>query len=178
MSELWKPIPGYAGYEASTLGNIRYVLRWKSPRVLKPSPHSRGYWKYGVSLSGKTVTRMGHRLVALAWVENPCGMPEINHIDGVKTNNAPTNLEWTNHAENAAHARKIGLYQVGDGHHNVRRSDAEVIGMHMAKMNGESTASIARRMGMSRSAAQSILKGKARKPIFELLAASQGRKGE
>jgi hypothetical protein len=52
-----------------------------------------------------------HRLVALAWIPNPHGLPEINHLDGVKANNDASNLEWCTTLENLQHARRMGLYR-------------------------------------------------------------------
>lgn len=51
-----------------------------------------------------------HRLVAEAYVPNPAGLCEVNHIDGNKRNNLASNLEWTNKSGNALHAYRIGLH--------------------------------------------------------------------
>ena len=50
-----------------------------------------------------------HRLVAHAYCANPRQAPEVNHIDGDKTNNLPTNLEWVTKSENHKHAYAKGL---------------------------------------------------------------------
>ena len=50
-----------------------------------------------------------HRLIALAFIPNPKNKPQVNHIDGVKTNCANSNLEWVTNLENATHTRKNGL---------------------------------------------------------------------
>jgi hypothetical protein len=56
-----------------------------------------------------TASAFPHRLVAQAFLSNPRGLPEINHIDAVKTNNHVSNLEWCSRLENMAHANRLGL---------------------------------------------------------------------
>lgn len=50
-----------------------------------------------------------HRIIAEMFIPNPKGLPQVNHIDGNKSNNCVENLEWTTQLENNRHAHKIGL---------------------------------------------------------------------
>lgn len=52
-----------------------------------------------------------HKLVANAFIENPNNLPEVNHIDCVRTNNCSKNLEWTTHIENVRHSAEKGNYK-------------------------------------------------------------------
>jgi hypothetical protein len=66
-----------------------------------------------------------HRLVALVFLENPYDLPEINHIDEVKTNNILNNLEWISSKDNKKHSllshrngwdlKKIRVRNIGAG---------------------------------------------------------------
>lgn len=52
-----------------------------------------------------------HRLVAKAFIPNPEGLPCVNHIDGDKTNNHVSNLEWCSYRDNTLHAMATGLHR-------------------------------------------------------------------
>lgn len=64
-----------------------------------------------LSDSGVNKTYYVHKLVAEAFIENPDGKLEVNHIDGVKTNNHMSNLEWVTSSENRIHAYETGLQE-------------------------------------------------------------------
>lgn len=53
--------------------------------------------------------RLVHRLVAIAFIDNPNNYRDVNHIDGNKENNRVDNLEWVTASQNAIHAYRLGL---------------------------------------------------------------------
>lgn len=113
MEEVWKAIPEFEGYyEASTLGRIRSVERIvKSGRgyrtalstILKPSIGEFGYEEVSLSMNNKKYMRRVNRLVAQTFIGNPDNLPQVNHIDGNKTNNCVENLEWCDGSYNMQH---------------------------------------------------------------------------
>lgn len=68
-----------------------------------------GYLKISIAI-GLEKSFKQHRVCAITWKPNPLNLPDVNHLDGIKTNNAQTNLEWTTHADNIRHGRKLGLW--------------------------------------------------------------------
>ncbi|WP_166484705.1 NUMOD1 domain-containing DNA-binding protein [Clostridium cuniculi] len=69
-----------------------------------------GYLQVKLKKNGKNYYKRVHRLVAEHFIENPNNLPQVNHIDGDKTNNNINNLEWTNNKANTKHGYDNNLY--------------------------------------------------------------------
>ena len=117
--ENWKDIIGYEGlYLVSDCGRIMSLPRtWVTGSntilshngcILKQCNLIHGY-KGVVLNNGKSKTFRVHRLVAMAFIENPENKKEVNHLDGNKANNIVENLEWATASENQFHSLKTGL---------------------------------------------------------------------
>lgn len=102
--ELWREWPQDPSIMVSNLG---YVVSCKrgEPYPLKVSHTNGGYQIVNASRPPQYV----HRLVAETWIDNPNHYPEVNHINGDKTDNRVENLEWVTHSENMRHAYRTGL---------------------------------------------------------------------
>lgn len=114
--ETWADILDFPDYQASCLGDIRNK---RSRELVIPHLDNRGYLKLSIRCSsGLLVAKHVHYFIALAFLGvRPKGL-EINHIDGVKTNNKLDNLEYITHAENCAHAAVLGLQKPRVGSKN------------------------------------------------------------
>jgi len=93
-------------YEIDQDGN---VFNLKTGRQKMPTLLPVGYYSLNLYINNVGHWRYIHRMVAEAYLENPDNKPEVNHIDGVKTNNTVSNLEWVTRQENSLHAYKLGL---------------------------------------------------------------------
>lgn len=133
--EIWKDIENYPNYQISNFGrvkskkritrvgikNVKKIIR--NEKILKPLKLTKGY--LGIRLydnNSNAKTFKIHRLVAQAFIPNPNNLPQVNHIDGDKTNNRIDNLEWCTCLENMNHSYNIGL------------RDKEKLKEHMSKV--------------------------------------------
>src|ERR1700690_1968550 len=96
--EVWRNIPGYRGYQASSLGQVRSVDRTLSDgrrvrgNLLSQSPDKDGYLR--VKIAGKPVAV--HILVLLAFHVRPEG----RHLTGNRQDNRQSKLAWGSHLDN------------------------------------------------------------------------------
>lgn len=108
--EKWKEVQDTNGkILVSNMGRVRSLLR--DDRILKSQSDKKGYQRISVTINSEKRTYKVHRLVAMAFVENPDGKTQVNHIDGNKKNNCASNLEWCSGKENCHHAIANGLWK-------------------------------------------------------------------
>lgn len=116
---IWKTIDEFPNYDINNLGQVRNN---KTGYIKKPSIGKRGYSVVSLQKDRKQYLKTIHRLIAKAFIDNPYNKPEINHIDGDKTNYSLDNLEWCTAQENNIHMRKTGLHK-SDGDKKVAQYD-------------------------------------------------------
>ena len=112
-NNIWKVVRGF-NYEVNTLGDVR---NYKTKRVLKPQLNSRGYYFVQLYKGGKIHSRLVHRLVARAFVNNPHKCKTVNHINLDKQNNCHTNLEWRTLKGNLKHRHAKHRYLTSNYEH-------------------------------------------------------------
>lgn len=169
MKEVWKSTE-FANYEVSNLGRIRNITTGK----LRKPQHRSGY--VIVNIKKKTVSL--HRAVAIAFLANPDGKTQVNHLDGNKDNNTVGNLEWTTQSENIRHGHATGLY---DKRFNRRRlSDSFITDLmkeYEPGVKGKSIKALSKKYELSEGTLRGrihkrikdITEGKPYQPTLELL---------
>jgi hypothetical protein len=171
MIEQWKPCPGFEGlYAVSDLGRVKRIATANGATagaILSGSPNPR-YLQVGLRKGGRTYFRSIHRLVAMAFVPNPQGLPEVHHVDENKLNNRADNLEWISIAKHRSlhpidhdHSKRVMPH--GEKHWATKVTDAEVIEIQEAYATGWATCqSLGERYGISKMQVSRIVKGTSR----------------
>lgn len=113
--EVFVMVPGYN--DRYLISNRGRIISLNSGSEMAQYVQKNGYAAVKLHTHNVKRTFLVHRLVASAFVPNPNGLAEVNHIDGDKLNNSADNLEWVTHSQNMRHSIEAGLYDpVGNGH--------------------------------------------------------------
>lgn len=110
MQEVWEDVIGYEQkYKVSNLGNVK-SLNYRGhgyEKNLKQRINNKGYVWYLLSKNKRTYPVLAHRLVAMAFIDNPENLPEVNHKDENPLNNSVENLEWCNSSYNVNYSLNL-----------------------------------------------------------------------
>lgn len=101
--EIWKQIEDFQNYEISNLGRVRSSNRIHTHFIMKQIVNKKGYYTVDLFIGkpGKRIQRFRvSRLVACAFIPNPDNLPQVDHINGDKSNNSVENLQWIDPKKN------------------------------------------------------------------------------
>lgn len=161
--EEWRDIPGWDGYQASSLGRVRsldkYVLRrnrageyraFVRGRVLSPAPHyKQRYMKVCIKgADGKPKTPYVHSLVCLAFHGRKPEGYDVAHSDGVKSNNRPDNLRWATRKDNCADKWAHGTMVRGERSPSAKRTEKDVLEIRRLLSLGLNQTQVAKIVGL------------------------------
>jgi hypothetical protein len=123
-----------------------------------------GYRRYVLSTIKDKKLGLEHRIFALCFIPNPEDKEQVNHIDGIKSNNSLSNLEWNTQSENMYHAYRTGLQKplIGENHGSAKLKDSEISLIFDMRKTGITQKAIGDHFGVSQKHISDILSGKYR----------------
>ncbi len=162
--EFWRKTQ-YDGYDVSTFGRVRsWWVRistrksdgtYGGTRALKADmPHllklgmGRGYFQVSMNRKGRRISKPVHRLVAAAFLPNPENLPQVNHINCIKSDSRLGNLERISRQGNMDHAVASGLILCGEAVSKAKATESLVRSIRQRKANGESVYRISKDVGL------------------------------
>lgn len=154
-----KQIEGTSNYFVTEDGRV-----FNQDKQVYLKPHWSGnrkrnnrYLIVSISIGGTISKRKIHRMVAQAFIENPNNYPQVNHIDGDRSNNKVSNLEWCNNSRNQLHAYDHNLHKSGEDHAQSKFSNDEVHNMRESRKAGMKMKDIASTFKVSLSHVREII---------------------
>jgi len=169
--EEWRPIPGAEGfYSVSNCGRVRSepldrrTAGRQRGRILSPACDSKGYQMFRICLPGQPSRKWKvHRAVALAFLGVPEPQQQVNHRNGIKTDNTVENLEYVSCQENIQHCWRTGLHGTkhctGENSANARLTEGDVRVIRQVYPD-QLLARLAKRFGISKQAVWHVVQRK------------------
>lgn len=174
-----KPIKGFEGlYEITDEGEIitlsrelptptsKYILKERRTKGYKDK---KGYLQFDFRRRGGKCVKV-HRLVAETFIPNPNKYSQVNHINGIKTDNRVCNLEWCDNSKNQIHAFNKGLQKGDFNHPNSKLKYEDVIYIknnYKKGVLGCGIRTLAKRFNVSASTIKQILDGHSYKKVIK-----------
>lgn len=167
LSESAKDIAGYEGkYAVTTDGRVYSHSRvddggkLRKGRWLKSNLDGHGYLQVSLYSEGVAKKLKVHRLVAEAFIDNQQFLPQVNHKNGIKTDNNASNLEWVTAQQNILHAFSNSLMSAtGEDNGRAKLTMYQVKEIRACKSMTQ--VGIAKKYGVSPSLISGIINNKA-----------------
>lgn len=136
MKEVFKLIKGFSKYSVSNYGRIKLI----SGKYLKPTIQKKGYLRVTlISDNGERKSFQLHRLIAEMFILNKGNLPQINHKNTNKKDNAVNNLEWVTNFTNKEHARFNNLVARGNKIGVSKLNESQVLEIRKLYATGDYT---------------------------------------
>ena len=155
--ETWRESGQVAGIMVSSAGRI---MRASTGRVLRASANDRGYERISIVSNRRAAMYSVHRLVAEAFIPNPENKPQVNHINGKKSDNSITNLEWATSSDNIRHRVRVMGQLVGERSGNSKLRHIEVVAMRTVLFDNHTNKEIQKMIGKPVDAIDQAMRGK------------------
>jgi hypothetical protein len=162
------PVPGLEGIFITEDGHL-VSQRRKTPRLLKWRLNRKGYPCIGVWSGTYAATYTQHRLLMLVFRHSPgCESLEVDHINGLKTDNRLENLRWATSKQNKENSVRLGLNATGTRHGRSKLTESDVMFIREAYIPEHKTfgaRALARRYEMDRTVINDVVHGRSWKNV-------------
>lgn len=146
-------------YLVSNFGEVISLIR--KPRILKKISAKTGYHQVSIMVEGKPVKCYIHRLVSEVFISGKSEIEKtVNHINGIKTDNKASNLEWLSQAKNNKHSIESGLNNCYGENHCITKLKTWQVSEIKAKSKLITQRTIAAEYGISQQHVSDIVTGK------------------
>jgi hypothetical protein len=158
--ETWKRVPNFSKYFVSDLGNVKSFMEHEDGLLLKTAVDACGYVRIRIfNDKGYRKTWKMHRLVLYAFLGD--SELQVNHKNGVKSDNKLSNLEYCTKSENLKHAYRIGIASnKGERHPNSKIKDSDAIKMRELYGNNVTQKSLSELYNLSVQTVSNIVNNK------------------
>lgn len=152
--------PNIKGYENYHIAEDGKVFNLNTGKELKLQVRS-GYLSVQLCKNSLYKLHLLHRLLAIAYIDNPEEKPQVNHKDGDKLNNSLDNLEWATVSENALHKARVLKKGIGNLAPNRKLDEEEARSIKYFMRKGHHHKDIAEMFKVSSTTVYNIWSGKA-----------------
>lgn len=168
MKEIWKPIILDDIQERYAVSNFGRVVDLKNQKYMIWHDNGAGYMNVGLQgPNSKVRVRYVHRLVAIAFLENPAKLPQVGHRDHNRENNRHDNLYWTTPKQNTADGIRDGKINAKKRPNTKKLTKAQICEIVLLSSQGKGVNEIAVMLGFPRTTISSVFNGRSNWELFE-----------
>jgi len=168
MKEIWKPIILDDIQERYAVSNFGRVIDLKNQKYMIWHDNGAGYMNVGLQgPNSKVRVRYVHRLVAIAFLENPDKLPQVGHKDHTRSNNRLDNLYWTTPKQNTADGIREGKINAKKRPNTKKLTKVQICEIALLSSQGKGVNEIAVMLGFPRTTISSVFNGRSNWELFE-----------
>jgi len=170
LKEVWKPIILDDIQERYAISNFGKVIDLKNQKYMNWHDNGAGYMTVGLQgPKSKVRVRYVHRLIAIAFLDNPDKLPQVGHKDHTRANNFVDNLYWTTQKQNTADGIEAGRINANRPKANRKVTKEIICKIALLESLGYGVNEIAMKMDFPRTTISSVFNGRSNSELFEFV---------
>lgn len=168
IKEIWKPVVDKVVQPRYAVSNRGRVIDLQQVLYLNYFDNGAGYKVYGLQRIDKSnvAIRYVHRLVAIAFIDNPAKLPQVGHRDHDRENNHQGNLYWTTPKQNTADGIRDGKINAKKRPNTKKLSKSQICEVALLSTEEYGVNEIAIKLGFPRTTISSVFNGRSNWELF------------